>query len=42
MKLKGKIDKVKHLTLYFENDRLVRTEGNYFPEKNSENIEEKE
>lgn len=40
LKLKGKIDKVKRLTLYFENDRLVKTEGNYFPEKNSTNIED--
>jgi outer membrane protein assembly factor BamE len=32
-KIKGKIDKVKKLSLYFEADKLIKTEGNYFPEK---------
>lgn len=41
-KYKGKIEKVKRLTLYFKNDKLVKTEGNYFPEKNSTNIDEDE
>ena len=40
VKLKGTIKEVKRLTLYFEEDKLIRTEGNYFPEKNSSNIEE--
>ncbi len=40
MKFKGKIKEVKRLTLYFENDKLIRTEGNYFPAKNSENVDE--
>lgn len=31
-KVNGKIDKVKKLSLYFENDKLTRTEGNYFPD----------
>ena len=39
-KLKGKIDKIKHLTLYFEDNKLIKTEGNYFPEKNSKTITE--
>ena len=37
-KIKGKIDKVKHLTLYFNDNKLIKTEGNYFPEKNSSTI----
>ncbi len=37
-KLKGKVEEIKRLTLYFEDDKLVKTEGNYFPEKNSETI----
>ena len=31
--LKGKVDEVKRLTLYFEDNKLIKTEGNYFPEK---------
>ncbi|MCX7544576.1 outer membrane protein assembly factor BamE [Marinicella gelatinilytica] len=31
-KVKGKFKKLKKLTLYFEDDELIRTEGNYFPE----------
>ncbi|VAW39476.1 hypothetical protein MNBD_GAMMA01-2318 [hydrothermal vent metagenome] len=31
-KLKGKIDKIKRLTLYFSDDKLTKTEGNYFPD----------
>jgi len=38
-KLKGKIDEVKRLTLFFKEDKLVKTEGNYFPEKNSTTLE---
>ena len=38
LKLKGQIKEVKRLTLYFENDKLIRTEGNYFPAKHSENV----
>ncbi|KAA3648597.1 MAG: outer membrane protein assembly factor BamE [Proteobacteria bacterium] len=34
LKNKGKFKKLKKLTLYFENDELVKTEGNYFPEEN--------
>ena len=34
-KLKGNIDEIKRLTLYFENNQLIKTEGNYFPESNS-------
>ncbi|MCF6301361.1 MAG: outer membrane protein assembly factor BamE [Proteobacteria bacterium] len=30
-KVKGKFEKVKKLSLYFEDDKLIRTEGNYFP-----------
>ncbi len=37
-KIKGKIDKVKHLTLFFNDNKLIKTEGNYFPEKNSTTI----
>ncbi|MBL4660938.1 MAG: outer membrane protein assembly factor BamE [Alcanivoracaceae bacterium] len=40
-KYKGEIDKVKRLTLYFHDDKLIKTEGNYFPEKNSTTIEDK-
>ncbi|MFK8011646.1 MAG: outer membrane protein assembly factor BamE [Marinicellaceae bacterium] len=38
-KVKGKLNDVKRLTLYFKDDKLIKTEGNYFPAKNSENIE---
>ncbi|MCF6288502.1 MAG: outer membrane protein assembly factor BamE [Proteobacteria bacterium] len=38
-KVKGKIKKIKRYTLYFEDDKLTRTEGNYFPEKSAEIIE---
>jgi outer membrane protein assembly factor BamE len=40
-KIKGKIEKIKKLTLYFSENKLVKTEGNYFPEKNSDTIEDK-
>lgn len=30
-KYKGKFKKVKKFSLFFENDKLVRTEGNYYP-----------
>ncbi|HFC29829.1 MAG TPA: outer membrane protein assembly factor BamE [Oceanospirillales bacterium] len=40
-KIDGKIDKIKRLTLFFKDNKLVRTEGNYFPEKNSEKLTEK-
>lgn len=39
-KYKGKTSEAKRLTLYFKDDELIKTEGNYFPAKNSENIEE--
>ncbi len=39
-KIKGKIDKVKRLTLFFNDNKLTKTEGNYFPEKNSSTITE--
>jgi outer membrane protein assembly factor BamE len=39
-KIKGKIDKIKRLTLYFEDNKLVKTEGNYFPEKNNITVDE--
>ncbi len=29
----GEFKRVKKLTLFFEDDKLVRTEGNYFPEE---------
>jgi outer membrane protein assembly factor BamE len=32
-KIKGKIDEIKKLSLYFEDNKLIRTEGNYFPDK---------
>lgn len=32
-KIKGEFKKVKKLSLFFENNELVRTEGNYFPNK---------
>lgn len=38
-KIDGKINEIKHLTLYFENNKLVKTEGNYFPEKDSTTVE---
>lgn len=38
-KLDGKIDGVKRLTLFFKDNKLARTEGNYFPEKNTETID---
>ena len=31
-KIKGKINTIKRLSLYFEDNKLIRTEGNYFPE----------
>lgn len=40
LKFKGNTRKVKTLTLYFKEDKLVKTEGNYFPEKHSEKINE--
>jgi len=39
-KLKGKISEVKRLTLYFDGNKLIKTEGNYFPKKYSETIED--
>lgn len=35
-KVKGKFKKLKKLTLYFEDNELVRTEGNYFPEDDND------
>jgi outer membrane protein assembly factor BamE len=41
-KIKGKIKKVKKLSLFFNDDKLIKTEGNYFPDKKdvTEKIEE--
>jgi len=39
-KYKGITSEAKRLTLYFKDGELIKTEGNYFPEKNSEQIEE--
>jgi len=38
-KLKGKIEEIKRLTLFFKDNKLVKTEGNYFPEKNTETVD---
>ncbi len=32
-KVKGEFKKLKKFSLFFENNELVRTEGNYFPNK---------
>lgn len=32
-KVKGKFKKIKKFSLFFENNELVKTEGNYFPNK---------
>ncbi|MCX7554652.1 outer membrane protein assembly factor BamE [Marinicella sp. S1101] len=32
-KSKGEFKKLKKFSLYFEDNKLVRTEGNYFPDK---------
>jgi outer membrane protein assembly factor BamE len=40
IKLGGHIDEIKKLTLYFKDDKLIKTEGNYFPEKNSTTVDE--
>ncbi len=37
-KIAGTIKEVKRLTLFFKDNKLTRTEGNYFPEKNSETL----
>lgn len=34
-KVKGKFKKLKKLTLFFEDDKLIRTEGNYYPQENA-------
>lgn len=41
-KIKGKIKEVKKFTLYFDKDKLIKTEGNYFPAKNSSSVTEEE
>ncbi|WP_154223360.1 outer membrane protein assembly factor BamE [Marinicella rhabdoformis] len=41
-KVKGQFKKLKKFTVYFENDKLVKTEGNYFPKENNVEIEEPE
>ena len=38
-KIDGKINEIKRLALFFKDNKLVRTEGNYFPEKNTETID---
>jgi outer membrane protein assembly factor BamE len=35
-KVKGKFKKLKKLTLYFEDNELIKTEGNYFPEEDKD------
>lgn len=37
-KVKGKYKKLKKFTIYFDNDELVRTEGNYFPQDNADSL----
>ncbi len=39
-KLKGKYKKNKKLTLFFEDDKLIRTEGNYHPQKDNADTED--
>ena len=39
-KRKGKMGTIKRFSLYFSDDKLIKTEGNYFPEKNSSTIDE--
>ena len=39
-KIKGKVDEIKRLTLYFDDNKLIKTEGNYFPEKDSVTVED--
>ena len=31
-KVKGNIDKIKKFSLFFNDDKLIKTEGNYFPD----------
>ncbi len=39
-KYKGVTSEAKRLTLFFKDNKLIKTEGNYFPEKNSVSIDE--
>ncbi len=39
-KLKGKFKKIKKFSLFFEDNKLVRTEGNYFPNKDDDSLTE--
>lgn len=39
-KYKGITSQPKRFTLFFKDDKLIRTEGNYFPAKESETIDE--
>ena len=32
---KKKFKKLKKFTVYFEDDKLIKTEGNYFPKENN-------
>ena len=38
-KLKGEFTKIKKFSLFFEDDKLVRTEGNYYPDKENADTE---
>lgn len=40
-KIKGKLEPIKKFSAYFENDKLIKTEGNYYPQS-SEVIDENE
>ncbi len=39
-KIKGEINEIKKLTLTFNDNKLIKTEGNYFPKKDSTTIED--
>ncbi len=41
-KVNGKFKKLKKFTVFFENDKLVKTEGNYFPQENNADESENE
>ena len=34
-KSKGKFKKLKKFTVFFEDDKLIKTEGNYYPKENN-------
>lgn len=41
-KIDGTIEEIKRLTLYFENNKLTKTEGNYFPDSSLDSEATKE